>query len=64
MKTNFLKQSQRAVGQRPASASMAFLLHHCHKSCRWLVAYRTTDGDREKIAQVTQSNKVKARDQQ
>ena len=40
---------------------MAFPLHHCHKSCRWLVAYRgrTTHGDREKIAQVTQSNKVK-----
>ena len=34
---------------------MAFPLHHCHKSCRWLVAY----SDREKIAQVTQSNKVK-----
>ena len=37
-KTDFLKQSQRAVGRRPASASMAFPLHHCHKSCRWLVA--------------------------
>ena len=36
---------------------MAFRLHHCHKSCRWLVAYT----DREQIAQVTQSqsNKVK-----
>ena len=29
-KTNFLKQHQRAVGRRPASASMAFPLHHCH----------------------------------
>ena len=34
-----LKLHQRAVGRRPASASMAFRLHHCHKSCRWLVAY-------------------------
>ena len=38
-KTNFLKQHQRAVGRRPASALMAFRLHHCHKKCRWLVAY-------------------------
>ena len=42
---NFLKQHQQAVGRRPASASMAFRLHHCHKSCRWLVAYT----DREYI---------------
>ena len=51
-----LKQSQLAVGRRPASAAMAFPLHHCHRP-RWLVAY----SDREKIAQlrVTQSNKVK-----
>ena len=55
-KTDFLKQNQRAVGRRPSSASMAFLLHHCHKSWRWLVAY----SDREWIAQVTQS---KARDE-
>ena len=34
---------------------MAFPLHHCHKSCRRPVAY----SDREYIAQVTQSNKVK-----
>ena len=53
MKTNFLKQSQRAVGRRPASASTALPLHHCHKSCGWLVAYSQRDrtGDTAKQSQ-------------
>ena len=39
---------------------MAFPLHHCHKSCRWLVAYRTT-AVIVRRSHGTQSNKVKAR---
>ena len=30
--------SELLDGAPAASASMAFPLHHCHKSCRWLVA--------------------------
>ena len=39
---------------------MAFRLHHCHKSCRWLCRVHWILTDREQIAQVTQSNKVDA----
>ena len=42
-KTNCFKRDQRVCWTAPASASMAFPVHHCHKSysSSWLVAYRS-----------------------
>ena len=38
-KLTFSNNISKLLDGAPASASVAFALHHCHKPCRWLVAF-------------------------